>query len=99
MISTKLYEALAVGIPILAIINKGEVANLTRKYSKNSYVITSDNVDDVANAIKDAYHKWDKGILEKSTTEEFLQNFNKKALTKQFVQILGRVYQAKQAGK
>lgn len=94
MISTKLYEGLVVGIPILATINEGEVADLIRRYSKNSYVITSNNVDDIANAIKEAYHKWEKGGLEKSTNEEFLQNFNKQALTKEFAQILEEVYQA-----
>lgn len=98
MISTKLYEGLAVGIPILATVNEGEVADLIRRYSKNPYVITSNNVDDIANAIKDAYHKWEKGGLEKSTNEEFLQNFNKKALTKQLVQILEEVYQASKSG-
>jgi len=93
MISTKLYEGLATGIPILATINEGEVANLIRRYSKNSYIVTSNNVDDVVNAIKDAYNKWKIGELKKQQNKEFLQEFNKKALTKQFAQILDDVYQ------
>lgn len=94
MISTKLYEGLAVGIPILATIAEGEVADLIRRYSKNSYIITSNSVDDIASAIKHAYDRWERGELEKSRNEEFLQNFHKRALTKQFAQILEEVYQA-----
>ena len=88
MINTKLYEALAVGIPILALGGKGDAQKLIQRYSRHSYVVTSDKVDHVADAIKNAYHKWEKGHLKRTINEKFMQNFNKRILTNQFVQVL-----------
>lgn len=91
MISTKLFEGLRDGIPLLAIINKGEVEQLIKKYSKKSYVVTSNKVDDVVAAITDAYENWEMGKLTKSTNQEFLNRFNKNSLTKELVKILDDV--------
>ena len=91
-ISTKLYEGLVVGTPFLATIDKGEVEELIREYSPHSYIITSDNVDDIVNAIIDAYHKWEKGELRKIVSQEYLESFNKKELTKELAKILEEIY-------
>src|SRR3990170_3287852 len=91
-ISTKLYEGLAIGIPFLATINKGEVEQLIKRYSSHSYIITSDAVDDIVSAIVDAYKKWDGGNLKKIVNKEYIQQFNKKELTKEFVEIVERLY-------
>ena len=88
MISTKLYEGLAVGIPILATIYDGEAKELIKQYSKAFYIIKPDDVDSVTKALTDAYHRWEKGDLKIVKNEGFLSSFNKKALTKQFVAII-----------
>jgi glycosyltransferase involved in cell wall biosynthesis len=91
MISTKLFEGLSIGAPLLATIEKGEVEQLIKKYSKESYIITSGNPDDVVDAIMDAYQKWEKGELSKSANKEYLEKFNKESLTGEFAEVLEQV--------
>jgi len=91
MISTKVFEGLAIGIPLLATITEGEVANLIRKYSKTSYVITSDTVGAVMDALLEAYKQWEKGNLEHGAVNEFLECFDKRSLTAQLGTILEQV--------
>ena len=88
LISAKIYEALAAGKPILSLNSNTEVAHIVNKYSNNSYVIFSNNVEEIAKAIYDAYIKWENGELNGSPSEEYLQEFNKKNLIKKFVRIL-----------
>jgi hypothetical protein len=52
------YECLAAGVPILAIVRDGALAKLIRKYSPHSYVTTCDRVDDISDNIVTAYRKW-----------------------------------------
>ena len=95
MISTKLYEALRDGIPMLAIIDSGEVESLIKTYSPNSYVVTTGKVQDVVDAIVDAYKKWKNGRLDRIRNDEYLQKFCKKSLTAEFVDIINDAYKVK----
>lgn len=92
MISTKLFEGLSLGVPFLATINSGEVEQLINKYSKNSFVITSNKVDDVRDAIVKAYRMWESGELKKGINQEYIDKFNKAALTKEFADVLEEVH-------
>ena len=95
MISTKLFEALRDGIPLLALIEGGEVERLVKIYSPNSYVITSGKVEDVVAAIVDAYNKWKKGHLDCIRNDEYLKKFCKETLTAEFVNIINDAYKVK----
>lgn len=63
MISTKLFEAFRDGVPILAVIDSQEVKELIQKYSKKSYVVSINSVEDTVSSILDAYNKWLDGKL------------------------------------
>jgi hypothetical protein len=89
MISTKLFEGLAAGAPFLALIEEGEVARIIRKYCLSTYYITNpDNPAEIGKAIKDGYEKWKKGRLIKVKNKRFYDDFNKRALTRQFAMTL-----------
>ena len=89
MISTKLFEGLAAGLPILALINKGEVEQIIKTYSKTPYyIVKPDDILGIAQAIKDAYKKWQNGQLEKKKNPEYCNDFNKRNLTAKFAEIL-----------
>ena len=91
MISTKLFEALAAGLPILALINKGEVEQIIKTYSKTPYyIVKPDDILGIAQAIKDAYKKWENGKLEKKKNPAFYRDFSKRNLTAKFAEILDK---------
>ncbi|MFZ7127487.1 MAG: glycosyltransferase [Desulfobacterales bacterium] len=91
MISTKLFEGLRDGVPMLAIIEEGEVAELIRVYSPRSYVVTSHRAGDAADAICEAYRRWEKGELTPQIHTEYRNRFNKKSLTAAFREVLEAV--------
>jgi len=94
VLTTKAFEYLATGKPILAIIPEGELAELIREYSDNSYIITSGSVDEIADAILDAYGKWKEGKLtlsSKEKVERFRKKYNRKNLTKELADVFNMV--------
>ncbi len=91
MISTKLFEGLRDGVAMLAIIDKGEVEAMIRRYSPGSFVVTSRSVDDVAEAIAEAYRQWRTGALARRPSEDYNAHFNKEALTAEFAEVLNAV--------
>jgi glycosyltransferase involved in cell wall biosynthesis len=89
MISTKLFEGLAAGVPMLALIREGEAAGLIRKYSSGfSSIVEPDEPDKIAAAVKDAYSKWQRGELKGQRNPEFYKDFNKRNLTSLFARNL-----------
>ncbi|MEW5804341.1 MAG: glycosyltransferase [bacterium] len=92
MISAKLYEALAIGKPILSLDSTDEVAQLIRNYSSNFYLLfAGDGPEKVAGAIHYAYERWEKGDWPTIPNEEYLERFNKRRLTQQMASVLERV--------
>jgi len=94
-LTTKIFDYLASGSPILALILEGEAAQMIRKYSDNSYIISDyDNIDKIAEAIYDCYTKWKEGKLNKKISKktiEFRKKFNREEETKQLAEIFDRV--------
>lgn len=91
-ISTKLFEGLAAGTPLLALINDGEVAGIISQYSSSTYyIVHPDDVTAIKTAIKDGYEKWLRGDLVRAKNRKFHENFNKKKLTKDFSSIINDV--------
>lgn len=91
MISTKLFEALRDGIPMLAIIDHGEVEHLVNTFSPKSHVVTTSEVKDIITAIVQAYQDWMDGRLTHSADDKYLTNFSKPALTKELTNILNQI--------
>src|SRR5579863_272426 len=97
MISTKLFEGLAAGVPILALISEGEAARLIRRYSSAFYSIVDPNEsNEIVASIKHAYEKWEKKELNSLRNPEFYKEFNKRNLTSKFVENLDEVLSAHQ---
>lgn len=90
-VAAKTYEYLSTGLPILAEVPEGDNAEIIRKYSPHSYVITSGNFKDMKNAINDAYTKWEKKMLKSRISKDFISKFNRKRLTKELEQIFEQV--------
>jgi hypothetical protein len=83
-VTTKIYEYLSTGKPILAIIAKGELEGLIKKYSDNSYIVTSESEDDIIRSILDAYNKWNRDALKNTDTgtlKLYCDEYNRKSLT------------------
>jgi len=92
MVSAKLYEALALGKPILSLDSTEEVSQLIRSYSSNFYLLFSgDGPAKVAEAIHHAYTRWEMGDWPAVPNPEYLEKFNKRQLTGQLAAILDKV--------
>jgi len=56
--STKLFEYLATGKPILALIPESEAANILRKCSRQNIVVSSPDTDRVVGFLQKQFHEW-----------------------------------------
>lgn len=85
----KVFEYLASGIPILALISKGYLANLIEQNSDNSRILHSQNIDDVVDTIMGIYSDWTSKKSEKLTekTKRFREEYNREYLTKRISEI------------
>jgi glycosyltransferase involved in cell wall biosynthesis len=90
MISTKLFEGLRDGVPMLSIIEKGEVEDLVRSYSPHSFLITSGRVEDVVDAIAEAYGQWKRGALHPVPSTKYIEQFNKRTATERLNKVLSQ---------
>ena len=93
-LTTKAFDYLATGKHILAIIPEGELAELLREYSDNSYIITSGSVDEIVDAILDAYRKWKEGKLTLTSPEKvdrFRRKYNRENLAREFAKVFDAV--------
>lgn len=87
-ISTKLFEGLSTGIPLLSAISNNEVIDIIEKYSPQSINVNPHDCDALAEAIENLYNNWKHGRLCRKANEEYLSLFNKKSLAKEFVKEL-----------
>ncbi len=88
-LSTKMFEGLASGIPLLALTGEGEAGDLIRQYSPSSIVIDQgSSAREVENAIRAMYSKWTEGKLSYDAKKEFKNQFSKYKLTEKFANIL-----------
>jgi len=95
VLTGKVFQYLATGKPILALVPKGDASEMIQKYSDNSYIISDyDNIDKIAEAIYDCYTKWKEGKLNKKISKktiEFRKKFNREVETKQLAEIFDKV--------
>jgi len=88
MISTKLFEGIALNIPFLATIPAGEVEGIVNKYSPASYVITENSPEQIADAILDAHSKYQTGCIENNKVDEFLKYYSRENLAQRLMAII-----------
>jgi len=87
-LSTKLFEGLASGIPILGLTGHGEAESLIRQYSPSSIIAEDSNAIDIEEAIKNMYTKWTEKKLVYEVSSAFKENFSKHRLTAKFAKLL-----------
>jgi len=88
MISTKLFEGIALNIPLLAIIPAGEVEEIIKEYSPSSYVVTDQSSEKIADAILDAMHRYEKNKIQDNNVCDFLKRFSRENLTLKIMKII-----------
>ena len=88
MISTKLFEAIALNIPVLAIIPHGEAERLLKSFWPSSYVITDSSPQKTAEAIFDAMKKYEREEIDDNRVTEFLRDFSRESLTVKFMRLV-----------
>jgi glycosyltransferase involved in cell wall biosynthesis len=94
VMTTKVYEYLATGKPMLCLIRRGgELESLIRKFSSNSTIIVSENVDEVKEAIWKYYEDYQKGRYRSLVNEEFRKSFSRIEQTRHLVHLLDRMIQ------
>lgn len=88
MISTKLFEGIALDVPLLAIIPSGEVQEIINNFSPCSYVITDQSTQEIAESISDAIFKYSKKEIQPNYAEKFLDAFSREKLTLRLIKIV-----------
>lgn len=92
VMTTKVFEYLATGKPILASIKEGEVKDLIEKFSRHSYILTNPDLHGLMAAIENCYKNYSRDRYEPD--ESFIAFYNRKSQTKELAVCLNRLVQA-----
>ncbi|BBO67281.1 hypothetical protein DSCA_12110 [Desulfosarcina alkanivorans] len=87
MISTKLFEGIALDIPLLSTIPEGEVARIVRKYSPSSAVITDESASSVASWLGKAVIS-NRKDFPGNNIQDFLASFSRRELSLELLKFL-----------
>ncbi len=79
MISTKLFEGIALNIPLLATVPDGEVAQIVRKFSPSSCVVNDNSAEHVAHCVEYVMALYEKDF-ESNKIEPFLREFSRESV-------------------
>jgi glycosyltransferase involved in cell wall biosynthesis len=88
VIPSKLYDGMFLNVPFLATIPEGEAANIIRKYSPSSYVVTKESAHEVAKLIIDAIEKYRRNWISANNLPDFFKHFSRERLTINLMKIL-----------
>lgn len=88
MMSTKLFEGIALNIPFLATIPAGEVEKIVHRYSPASYVVTDHSPEKIADAILDCRARYHSGHIRDNEIEEFKQSYSRENLSLRMMGII-----------
>jgi glycosyltransferase involved in cell wall biosynthesis len=92
VMTTKVYEYLATGKPILCLIKQGgDLDSFIRTFSTNSTIIHSNNVDDIKESILKCYEDYQKGEYRSSVKEEFKNGFSRMEQTRHLAELLDKI--------
>jgi glycosyltransferase involved in cell wall biosynthesis len=94
-VGAKTYEYLATGLPILADCPPGDNAETVARYCAHPYVVTTNRVEDIVEAILSARRASPQ--LEPRVTDEFVRTFDRRVLTARLAGVLDEVTSARRA--
>lgn len=80
MVSTKLFEGIALNIPLLATVPAGEVEKIIKKYSPSSSVISDNSAKTISQYVENAILSKDND-LRSNMIESFLDSFSRENLS------------------
>lgn len=92
--TTKVFEYLTSGRPILALISTGELEKFIIDYSSNSCIITSGDIEEISNSVVGFYNQWENdkdNYCADYGNVKFMDNFNREKLTKELVYVLNEI--------
>jgi glycosyltransferase involved in cell wall biosynthesis len=92
MISTKLFEGIALNIPFLATIPKGEVADIISRYSPSSRVVSEESAGEIRKAILETIREYRRGSIKDNYVSEFLDEFSREEMSRRLEWIIERFY-------
>jgi glycosyltransferase involved in cell wall biosynthesis len=87
-VSTKLYEYMASGRPVLAVAPAGSVTADYVAKSKTGRVVEPGRPDEIANAIHDFFQQWKRGGTTVEPDRAFLEKFDRRRTAGQLAQLL-----------
>lgn len=88
MISTKLFEGIALNLPFLATIPQGEVADIIAEYSPASHVVSEDSPQIIGTAILAAMTAYRDGTIKNNLVPQFLERFSRENMTRELEKVL-----------
>jgi len=88
IMTSKIFEYLAVGKPVFALIKPGELMELIQEFSPASIIVTSYDLDEIVKGIERCI-AWKADDSERhGSPERFRNEYNRRALTKQLTKVL-----------
>ena len=91
VMTTKVYEYLATGKPILCVVRQGgELESLIRKYSPEAYILAND-VDRIKEAIESCFDAYQAGHYAPFVNDQFSIRFSRKEQTRRLADLLDRI--------
>ncbi len=81
MISTKLFEGIALNVPFLATIPTGEVADMIAEFSPSSYLVHDDSAATISANIVQAMQDYKEGNIKSNDVERFMNEFSREKMT------------------
>lgn len=86
MISTKLFEGIALNVPFLATIPQGEVAEIILAFSPSSYIVPENSPELIVAAIDKAMIAYQDGKVQDNHVPKFLQQYSRESMTAKLVE-------------
>jgi len=86
--TSKIFEYLATGKPILALIKAGELMNLIQNFSSCSYIVAEPDLQETIRGIRECFRYCLSRIDLKERDKKFLRDFNRRELTRQLAEII-----------
>lgn len=91
MISTKLFEGIALDTPFLATIPPGEVEQIIKRFSPGSSIVTNESPQTVAESIKSAMSAYKTNTAQANDTAAFLKEFSRENQSRQLAGLIESV--------
>ncbi len=90
MISTKLFEGIALNIPFLATVPKGEVERIVKKYSPSSCVVTNCCSGAISSCIREVILRYGKRRIKDNFVNSFLETYSRKSQSQRILDLICR---------